>query len=309
MPIKNGRPNQRASQGKRDQPKEGQGKEGQGKERLVQQGRGGVKPQKARPTQKGKKARDIWRGGPTIQKVPFYKEKSFIIFVGLILVIVGYAMFKFYSQKPASNLREEATTPQKTMDTTTGQKGVNTPPEIIKARFQLDSIDNTDRLKVIVEGRDKDNDEITYNYEWFKNDEQVKGITGDTFQGFKKGDRIMVRVTPYDGKLYGPPRTIKMEILRSTPKVIEHKDIRFDGKELLYQVKAISPDGATLSYSLIDPPEAMTIDTKTGLLRWGLKDEFVGQVEVRVRITDNQGVETIYPLRLNIERPTERPEK
>jgi hypothetical protein len=53
----------------------------------------------------------------------------------------------------------------------------------------------------------------------------------------------------------------------------------------------------------------MGIDATTGLLRWRLKDEFAGHIEVKVRITDNQGGETIYPLRLDIERPTKGSEK
>ena len=48
------------------------------------------------------------------------------------------------------------------------------------------------------------------------------------------------------------------------PKIVENKLISYEGDLLIYQVKAIDPDGGTLTYSLKDAPKDMVIDSQTG---------------------------------------------
>ena len=174
-------------------------------------------------------------------------------------------------------------------------------PEMIKARLQLESINNTDVLKVIPEGSEKNDSTITYTYEWVKNDEPFGG-NKNSISGFKKGDRIEVIITPFDGKNYGQPKVLSTEIMKTTPRIIENKEITFDGNILSHKVKAIDPDGGKLSYSLIEAPKDMTIDKTGGTINWQVKPDEFGVFNVRVRISNDQGGESVYQLNINLNK-------
>jgi hypothetical protein len=57
-----------------------------------------------------------------------------------------------------------------------------------------------------------------------------------------------------------------------------------------YQVEAIDPDRDTLTYSLRQAPDGMTIDPTTGLITWTAPPEDIGTaIPVVVRVTDGRG--------------------
>lgn len=193
---------------------------------------------------------------------------------------------------------EEITHPvQVEREDASGQTG-NNPPLVNKIKLQPQTTNNRDELKVIAEGLDKDEDEITFKYEWTKNNEPVG--TGDTISGFKKGDKLSVKITPFDGKDYGQPRIMATEINNSTPKIIEHKEIGFDGGLLTYQVKAIDADGDSLSYTLLESPAGMTIDNTTGVIKWQTNPDTSGKHTVKVKVSDGEGGELDYTFEINI---------
>jgi hypothetical protein len=176
-------------------------------------------------------------------------------------------------------------------------------PVIKKAKLQLESFDNIDKLKIIIEeeGNRKD---VKYNYEWFKNGKPY-GSNTDFIIGLKKGDKINVRVTPFIDKQFGRPKTLSMEIANVTPKIVKNNEINFDGKVLSYQVKAINPDGGPLKYSLLNPPKGMTINNETGMIIWQVKAEDYGKYLINVRISNNNGGETLFPLSIDIGKAVE----
>lgn len=179
------------------------------------------------------------------------------------------------------------------------EKKANMPPGLTKARFQLETTSNTDIIKVIAEGTDREGNPVTFKYEWTKNDESA-GET-DSIKEFKRGDKLSVKITPFDGKDYGQPRIITTEIKNTTPRVIEHSEIKFDGNLLTYQVKAFDPDGDSLAYSLIEAPEGMTIDETSGLVRWPANPGDYGKKHViKVKVSDNHGGEVVYGLNLSL---------
>jgi hypothetical protein len=58
----------------------------------------------------------------------------------------------------------------------------------------------------------------------------------------------------------------------------------------LYVVRATDPDGDTaLDYSLEKGPQGMTIDSKSGELRWQATLQNAGEHEVRIAVDDRQG--------------------
>lgn len=245
----------------------------------------------------------------THRKRPAAKKKTiywtFIVSLAILLILI----YIYVSKKPVQmelkdQLPADKVVPAESMKIDSvsqirkkvEEEPTNNPPIITKAKFKLENINNMDVFKVITEGNDKDGDPINYKYEWTKNDEPVGN--GDSITGFKRGDKIAVKVTPFDSKDYGQPRTLTIEIKNALPKIIEHKEVNFDGKLLTYQVRATDPDGDTLSYLLVNAPKGMTIDS-SGLIKWQVKPEDYGKHTVKVKVSDGQGGEIVYTLNID----------
>jgi hypothetical protein len=177
----------------------------------------------------------------------------------------------------------------------TAEKSPVTLLPATKARLILESRNDYDLVKVVIE----DPGNATYKYEWTIND--VPAGTDDSIHGFKRGDKLSVKITPYSGKEYGQSRILTTEIKNSVPKVIENKEIKFDGKLLTYQVKAYDPDQDVLSYSLVEAPENMIIDKSSGVITWEIKKEDKGKRSFKVKISDGNGGEVIYGQDIDID--------
>ncbi|QIZ73030.1 putative Ig domain-containing protein [Oxynema aestuarii] len=62
------------------------------------------------------------------------------------------------------------------------------------------------------------------------------------------------------------------------------------GSDYLYSVRALDPENDQLTYSLVNPPDGMTVDPITGEIRWNdLTDDNVGEYEIAVEVQDTQG--------------------
>jgi hypothetical protein len=177
-------------------------------------------------------------------------------------------------------------------------------PVIRKARLQLESVDNIDRVRIMVEGNRDDAGTVKYRYEWFKNGNSFGG-NEDSITGFKKGDKIEVKITPFDDRRDGQPRLLSFTVARTPPKIVESKAISFDGDVMSYQVKAIDPDGGALTYSLANAPEGMTIDGATGVIKWHVKTKDRCKCNVNVMIKNTGGAEAVYPLSFDIGKADE----
>jgi hypothetical protein len=172
------------------------------------------------------------------------------------------------------------------------QQTRSNPPSVVKARLQIENRGTADIIKVIAEEKGKDGNAITFKYEWMKNGEP-KG-EGDSLSDFKRGDKIAVKITPFDGEKYGLPRTLTLEVANTNPRIAEHNEIKFDGKIFSYQVKAFDPDGDALTYTLKEAPQGMTI-TQNGLITWNVPPDFNGKTPVTISVTDGHGGEAVYP--------------
>jgi hypothetical protein len=221
----------------------------------------------------------------------------------ITLLAIGYLLYSKneYSQKSAD---KKPYSVDKVQDKQDIEKGRNVSLKITKAKLQLESIDNTDRIRVIIDENQDSKKSVRYKYEWFKNSKPL-GVNDDNITGFKKGDNIDVKITPIDGKQYGQPVLLNMNIVRVPPKIVENKTVSFDGNTLSHQVKAVDPDGGTLSYSLVDAPKDMTIDSESGIIKWHVKTEEYGKHNVNVMIKNSAGAEVIYPLSIDIGKVNE----
>jgi hypothetical protein len=170
-------------------------------------------------------------------------------------------------------------------------------PKVDKAKLHLETVNGIDRLKVVAEGSGKEGGDVSLKYEWTKNGEPAG--EGDTLSGFKRGDKISVRITPFDDQGNGIASTVSTEIRNTPPRIIEHQLTNFDGKVWSYQVKATDPDGDQLTYSLKSSPEGMTINA-AGLIQWNVPPGFKGSAPVTVSITDGNGGETLQSFTIDI---------
>jgi hypothetical protein len=175
----------------------------------------------------------------------------------------------------------------------------NAPPEISKIKFIPEVFKPGDILGVDVTGKDIDNDKITYIYEWTKNKEPA-GSDKQIGAPIKRGDKISVRITPFDSEAYGKPITLEREIKNVSPIINEHTNFKFDGKTYTYQVNATDPDEDILTYSLKSAPAGMTINPKTGLIQWNVPEEFKGKAVFIVSATDGHGGESTQNLAFEI---------
>ena len=176
-----------------------------------------------------------------------------------------------------------------------------------KAKLQLESVDNKDIVRVLIEkSTGTSGENISHKYEWSING-QPAGNGSDSVSGFKRGDKVAVKITPFDGEKPGRSRTLTVEVQNSTPKVSESKEPKYDGKTFAAQVNASDPDGDTLSYELLSGPEGMTIDRNSGMVNWPVKENTVGDYPVKVKITDGHGGEITYQLTATIPKETPPP--
>lgn len=166
----------------------------------------------------------------------------------------------------------------------------NAPPEIAKVKILPEIFKPGDTLYADVSGNDIDGDEVSIALEWTKNGEPAGNDEKLPLQ-VKRGDKISIKVTPFDGEIHGHPVIIHREVQNTPPMIIEDRKINFDGNIYTYQVKATDLDGDALTYSLKVAPKDMTIDSSTGLIQWNIPQDFEGKITFTVSVTDNNGGE------------------
>ena len=164
----------------------------------------------------------------------------------------------------------------------------NTPPEIRRVWFVSGDGTVGNTLGVEFETFDEDGDAVKVDIAWTKNDEPVG--SGKFIQAaLRRDDKVMVTLTPSDGKAEGRRVTLSRVILNSPPTIEGHEQFQFEGNTLAFQVRASDPDGDTLQYSLKEGPPGMTIDQNTGSINWDVLPEMVGNIPFAVEVSDGAG--------------------
>jgi hypothetical protein len=178
---------------------------------------------------------------------------------------------------------------------------INSPPVISKVKILPEVFKPGDALSLEVSTSDVDGDEVTISYEWTKNGEPA-GNNKRIEAPLRRGDKVSVKITPFDGEVYGRSGILDREIINLPPMIIEDKKYNFDGKVYSCQVKATDPDGDTLTYSLQSAPKGMTINQSTGLVYWNVPAEFKGKAPFMVSVSDGQGGESKTSFTLEIKQ-------
>ena len=154
--------------------------------------------------------------------------------------------------------------------------GGNHPPAIRAARiFPVDvTIETT--LQVDPQSEDVDGDRVTYRYQWLVNGFPIPGATIPQFatDKLKNGDRVVVSLTPNDGKIDGAVFTTDPVTVGNTAPDIAEIHLApvplHRGDALKVRVVAVDPDGdpVTLTYQWfrngkeITGARTDTLDTK-----------------------------------------------
>lgn len=182
----------------------------------------------------------------------------------------------------------------------------NSPPEIVAINFVNPAIHHGVDIVLDVVASDADGDALSLTYRWMRNGEEIPGQVSGRLPGdlFRKGDRIAVHVVPADVLNEGVPFIGReFAIPGAPPNFVSEPPLRFQSLNYQYQVRAVDPDGDPVSYSLIDPPQGMNIDSKSGLLAWSLANVAEGDYRIRIRAVDSDGMEAFQEFTLTLAPP------
>ena len=166
----------------------------------------------------------------------------------------------------------------------------NSPPELTRVKIMPEVFKPGDSIYVETAADDADGDDVAISYEWTKNGEQAG--TGKAMElPLKRGDKISVRITPFDGEVHGESALLKREIRNIPPAITEGYKFKIEGRKWSHQIQAADPDGDTLAYSLKAAPSGMAIDPATGLVTWDVPRGFHGKTTVTATVSDGHGGE------------------
>ncbi len=167
----------------------------------------------------------------------------------------------------------------------------NALPEIRGVQFVGGDGRPGNTLGVEARGYDADGDPVQFEIAWQKNAQPAGGGNRLTAP-VKRGDKVIVTITPFDGKDRGIPATLSREILNTPPAIEGQEQFQVGDNAVTFHVRASDADGDPLAYSLKDAPAGMSIDRKTGLVRWATSPGTTGKVPFTVVVSDGSGGES-----------------
>jgi len=167
----------------------------------------------------------------------------------------------------------------------------NSPPVVRSVRFIHADVKAGTGLAVEVEGHDADGDAVQFEIAWQKNG-QPAGTGNRLAAPLIRGDKVAVTVAPFDGKERGTASTHFRDILNTAPVIEGQEQFQVTDNAVTFLVRASDADGDPLMYSLKEAPAGMSIDRKTGWVRWMTSPGTPGKVPFTVIVSDGSGGES-----------------
>jgi hypothetical protein len=184
----------------------------------------------------------------------------------------------------------------------------NTAPLVDWVEINPGRPTSSDTLEAVVSGKDRDDDQLMYAYSWAVNGEKVIGENGPSLDKryFRRGDRVKVSVTAYDGTDWGKEVAAPgVTIRNSPPTIVSTPPERLESDLYRYAVKADDADGDSLRFSLQgNVPPGMRIDAATGVVEWKVvvpKEATTWEYEVVAQ--DPEGLKSIQKITLKYTPP------
>jgi hypothetical protein len=144
---------------------------------------------------------------------------------------------------------------------------------------------------VEAEGYDADGDPVQFEIAWQMNG-QSAGNGNRLTALVKRGDKVTVTITPFDGKERGRPASLSREILNTPPAIEGQERFQVTDNAVTFHVRASDADGDPLTFSLKDAPPGMSIDPMTGSVRWATSIGTTGKLPFTVVVSDGSGGES-----------------
>jgi len=179
----------------------------------------------------------------------------------------------------------------------------NSPPETLSVEYSPPVVHRGTDLVAKPQVEDPDGDRVGLSYRWYINDEEkplpdTPVLPGDKFV---KGDRIAVEIVPEDGESTGAAyRTGDIEVADAPPRFVTTPPASFRAATYVYRARAEDADGDALTYALENGPEGMTMDERSGEVRWTVGNNQAGKHTVRITADDGDGQQDVQEFRLEI---------
>lgn len=186
----------------------------------------------------------------------------------------------------------------------------NSPPKVTGIATSPAEWRSGTAIEIVPAAEDADGDPVEFRYRWVINGVEDSFLSEATLpaERNRRGDRIEVLVTPFDGREEGPVfKGAVNSVAGSAPTIVSTPPTRFEALVYTYQVQAKDIDNDPLTFALDTPPAGMTIDPATGLISWPLSGIQPGKYEVKIVVRDPEGGEDHqrYELVLGEPKPAE----
>ncbi len=172
----------------------------------------------------------------------------------------------------------------------------NTSPAVKRVTIEPAVAKPGDTLRAMIEGSDADDDPVQYLIEWWVNGQSTGTPSKEQEQrtlateSLKRGDAVIVGVTPYDASSRGRFLVSEPLVLLNRPPVITSSPTAPTVRAYVYAVTVTDPDNDPLTFKLDTAPSDMTIERNTGKITWLIPSNLRGPQQVRVSVDDgNEG--------------------
>ena len=191
----------------------------------------------------------------------------------------------------------------------------NLPPRITSVQLKPQPVMATENLLAEVEADDPEQDEVTFEYRWIVNGEELEDASGAVLEAgtVQRGDEVQVRVVAIDdGENEGHSvLSAPVRVENSTPEIQSRPPSELESADMyVYNIVASDPDGdAPLRFELGAGPPGMRIDIVNGKLTWRIPPDSVGTYGVEIRVRDGYGGEAKqrYELEIQLDSPPASP--
>jgi hypothetical protein len=165
----------------------------------------------------------------------------------------------------------------------------NSRPKLMELKLELEDTADGEVWKAEAWGNDPDGDTLEYEYTWIVNGRRHKH-KGATFPSaeLERGDTISVRVVASDGEEDSSvAESGRAEVANAAPDFVSTPPPLDRSGQYRYEAKAEDPDDDRgLKYELVEGPEGMEMDSRSGVVSWTPSAEQAGRHTIEIAVED-----------------------